>query len=562
VTLAAREPSPTGSPPVAPVFEVAQVLEPPGLVRRFLVTHRHFAGLCFGGLAAWVRARKAEDAPRGLPYHAARAVNLLTWPFLDRELARQPFPVQLRRRLERLGPTYIKLGQILSLREDILPTAVTDELKRLLSRLPAVPYDVIEGLIEDDLDRPISEAFLWVDPEPIGSASIGQTHRATTREGDPVIIKVLKPGTREILQRDARLLKLFGSILQTFLPQYQPKKVIREFVDYTLREVDMRREADNAETFAANFTDMQDVVFPAIHRDLSGPNVLTMEYLDGIQPDRPEAASLPEEDRRVLVDLGAASIIRMLYRDGFFHADLHPGNLMVLPGPKVGFIDLGMVGRLDDQLRRTLLYYYFSLVMGDVESAARYLAATAEPGRGADPAAFRREVVEIANRWRRSASFESYSLGHLVLDSVARGGSYRMYFPVEMVLMVKALITFEGVGHMLLPGFDVAEVSKKHVRAIFMEQFSPLRFLQEGMRGTPDLVDAVAKMPLLITDGIKALEQTVQRHPENPFAGIRGTLIGGFSLVAGALILGLGGPWPLGALLFLAGFLLSMRKGA
>jgi ubiquinone biosynthesis protein len=324
----------------------------------------------------------------------------------------------------------------------------------------------------------------------------------------------------------------------------------------------MRREADNAETFAANFADMQDVVFPAIHRDLSGPNVLTMEYLDGIQPDRPEAASLPEEDRRLLVDLGAASIIRMLYRDGFFHADLHPGNLMVLPGPKVGFIDLGMVGRLDDQLRRTLLYYYFSLVMGDVESAARYLAATAEPGQGADPAAFRREVVEIANRWRRAASFESYSLGHLVLDSVARGGSYRMYFPVEMVLMVKALITFEGVGHMLLPGFDVAEVSKKHVRAIFMEQFSPLRFLQEGMRGTPDLVDAVAKMPLLITDGIKALEQTVQRHPENPFAGIRGTLIGGFSLVAGALILGLGGPWPLGAAFFLAGFLLAMRKGA
>jgi ubiquinone biosynthesis protein len=201
--------------------------------------------------------------------------------------------VQLRRRLERLGPTYIKLGQILSLREDILPTPVTDELKRLLSRLPAVPYDVIEALIEDDLDRPIAEAFLWVDPEPIGSASIGQTHRATTREGDPVIIKVLKPGTREILQRDARLLKLFGSILQTFLSQYQPKKVIREFVDYTLREVDMRREADNAETFAANFADMKDVVFPVIHRDLSGPNVLTMEYLDGIQPDRQRPRPCP-----------------------------------------------------------------------------------------------------------------------------------------------------------------------------------------------------------------------------------------------------------------------------
>ena len=566
MTAAAREPAarPEGGAPPAPApgFETAPVERPPGLVRRFLVTHRHFAGLCFGGAAAWVRARKAAGRTRGPAYLAVRAANLLTWPFLDRELARQPFPVQLRRRMEQLGPTYIKLGQILSLRADILPPPITDELKGLLSRLPAVPYPVIEAVIERDLGRPIAEAFLWVDPAPLGSASIGQTHRATTREGDPVIVKVLKPGTREILQRDARLLRLFGSLLQVFLAHYQPRKVIREFVAYTLREVDLRREADNAETFAANFADMRDVVFPEIHRDLSGPDVLTMEFLDGIQPDRPEAGGLPEEDRRRLVDLGAASIIRMLYRDGFFHADLHPGNLMVLPGPRIGFIDLGMVGRLDDQLRRTLLYYYFALVMGDVESAARYLAAIAEPGPGGDPAGFRRDVVEIANRWRRAANFESYSLGHLVLDSVARGGAYRMYFPVEMVLMVKALITFEGVGHVLLPGFDVAEVSKRHVRAVFIEQFSPLRFLHEGIRGTPDLVDAVAKMPLLVTDGIKALEKTVQRHPENPFAGLRGTLMGGFSLVAGALVLGLGGPWPLGAGLFLLGFLLAMRKGA
>jgi ubiquinone biosynthesis protein len=567
VTVAAKAPANPAAPAGGtatgrPAFEVALVGKPPGLVRRFLVTHRHFAGLVFGGLAAWVRARQAEGRNHGAAYFAGRTASILSWPFLDRELAEQPFPVQLRRRLERLGPTYIKLGQILSLREDILPRPVTDELKRLLSRLPAVPFPVIAELVERDLGRSLADAFLWVDPDPIGSASIGQTHRATTREGDPVIIKVLKPGTREVLRRDARLLRMFGAILQAFLPRYQPRQVIREFVDYTLREVDLRREADNAETFAANFADMTDVVFPEIHRDLSGPDVLTMEFLDGIQPDRPEAASLPEEDRRRLVDLGAASIVRMLYRDGFFHADLHPGNLMVLPGPKVGFIDLGMVGRFDDQLRRTLLYYYFALVMGDPESAARYLAAIAEPGPGGDPAGFRRDVVEISTRWSRSASFESYSLGHLVLDSVARGATYRMYFPVEMVLMVKALITFEGVGHVLLPGFDVAEVSRKHVRAIFIEQFSPLRFLHEGIRGTPDLVDAVAKMPLLVTDGIKALERTVQRHPENPFAGLRGTLIGGFSLVAGAILLGFGVPWPLAATLFAAGFLLALRKGA
>ena len=542
-------------------LEEARVLKPPGLVRRLLVTHRHFAGLCFGGAAAWVRSRRAQARARGLGYTLALLASWLAWPFLDKSIVRLPFPVQLRKRLELLGPTYIKLGQILSLREDILPRTVTDELKHLLSRLPAVPFAAIDAIVERDLRRPSAEAFLWIDPVPLGSASIGQTHRATTHGGEAVIIKVLKPGTREILQRDARLLKWLGSLLQLLLPRFQPQQVIREFVDYTLREVDLRREADNAETFAANFTDMKDVVFPAIHRDLSGPNILTMEFLEGVQPDSAAAQALPEEDRRHLVDLGAASIIRMLYRDGFFHADLHPGNLLVLEGARVGFIDLGMVGRLDEELRRTLLYYYFALVMGDADGAARYLAAVAEPGRGGDPAGFRREVVEISSRWRRAASFEAYSLGHLVLDSVARGATYRMYFPVEMVLMVKALITFEGVGHVLLPGFDVAEVSRRHIRSLFIEQFSPLRFLSEGLRGTPDLVDAVAKMPLLVSDGIKALEKTVRRTPENPFAGVRATLMGGFCLVAGAIVAGFGGPAPLWIGLFLLGFLLALRRG-
>ncbi|MCI0409572.1 MAG: AarF/ABC1/UbiB kinase family protein, partial [Acidobacteria bacterium] len=344
-----------------------------------------------------------------------------------------------------------------------------------------------------------------------------------------------KPGVPETLQRDAKLLRMLGSFLQLFIPQFQPKQLVHEFCNYTLREVDLRREADNAETFAANFDDTPDVVFPAIYRELSDRNVLTMEFLDGLRPDTPEAQALPEDVRRRLTDLGAASIIRMLYQDGFFHADLHPGNLLILPGPQCGFIDLGMVGRMDEELRRTLLYYYFALVMGDAENSARYLAAIAEPGSGSNPKGFVRDVAEIANRWKRSSSFEDYSLGQLILDSVSRGAEYRMYFPVEMVLMVKALVTFEGVGHVLLPGFDVAEVSKRHIRNIFLQQFSPIRLLSEGMRGAPDLVDAMVKMPLLMTEGLRVLEKVAKKPPENPLSGLRGTLIAGSCLVAGAI---------------------------
>ncbi len=541
-------------------FEIMRTTRPPSLLTRLVATYRHFLGLLFGGLAAYVRHERAEGTGRGVKFLLLRLVALLSTPFVDRELRAQPFAVQFRRRLERLGPTYIKLGQILSLREDLLPKNITNELKSLLNQLPVVPLPVLVSIIEKDLRRPVAELFLQIDTIPIGSASIGQTHRATTHEGDPVIIKVVKPGIRETLERDAKLLGLLGSLAELIIPRFQPKQLVTEFCEYTLREVDLRREADNAETFAANFADTPDVVFPEIYRDLSGRSILTMEFFDGIRPDSDAAQALPEEERRHLTDRGAESIIRMLYRDGFFHADLHPGNLMILPGPKLGFIDLGMVGRLDEDLRRGLLYYYFALVMGDADNSARYLAAIAKPGPGANPAAFRREAAEIANRWKRTSTFEGYSLGQLILDSLSRGAQYGMYFPVELVLMVKALVTFEGVGHVLLPGFDVAEVSKRHIRALFIQQFSPLRLLTEGMRGAPDMVDAMAKMPLLVTDGLRVLERVARTPSENPLSGLRGTLIAGSCLVAGAISMGFAAPWPVWGGLFVIAFFLAIRR--
>jgi ubiquinone biosynthesis protein len=542
-------------------FELMRVTRPHGLVRRLFTTWRHFLGLLFGGLAGEVRTKREDGSGRGFKFLLLRIVSALGYPFVDRELRAQPFPVQLRRRLERLGPTYIKLGQILSLREDLLPKSITSELKRLLNQLPVVPLSVLARIIEQDLKRPVDQLFLQIDPIPLGSASIGQTHRATTMTGEAVILKVVKPGIRETLERDARLLRMLGSLLQVIIPRFQPRQLVNEFCDYTLREVDLHREADNAETFAANFADVPEVLFPQIYRDYSGRSVLCMEFFDGIAPDSPQAQALPEEQRRHLTDLGAAAIIRMLYRDGFFHADLHPGNLLILPGPAIGFIDLGMVGRLDEELRRTLLYYYFALVTGDGENAARYLTVIATAGPGANPTGFRREVTEIANRWKRASSFEEYSLGQLILDSLSRGAQYGMYFPVELVLMVKALVTFEGVGHVLLPGFDVAEVSKKHIRALFIHQFSPLRLLTEGMRGAPDLVDAMAKMPLLVTDGLRVLEKVARRPSENPLKGLRGTLIAGSCLVAAAISMGLGAPWPFWSALFVIAFFLAIRKG-
>jgi ubiquinone biosynthesis protein len=544
-------------------YEILPDTPPQGLLRRLIAVHRHLIGLIFGGLVSHARLGVKLGKGRGFAilFNLERLLAAIVRPFVSKALVDQPFPVQLRRRLEILGPTYIKLGQVLALRQDILPTAITDELKNLLDRLPVVPFDRYLALIEADLERPVSTMFSWVDPIPTGSASIAQIHRATTIAGDSVILKVVKPGIRETLNRDAILLRVLGAMLQLPLARYRPRKVIAEFVEYTRREVDLRREADNAETFAANFHDLPDVVFPHIYREYSGRGVLCMEFFQGFKPSAPEAQALSDPDRDKLVDLGAASIIRMLFLDGFFHADLHPGNLLILPGPKLGFIDLGMVGRFGEEIRRTLLYYYYTLVMGDAEGAARYLASVAEPAPGADPAGFRREVTEILQRWNRSsANFRDFSLAQLILRSVNLGAQHRLYFPVEMVLMVKALVTFEGVGQILQPGLDVAGVSQAHAREIFKRQFSPQNLFQQMLRGAPEVLEAIAKAPTLITEGLRLLEQTTRR-PENPLRGLRGTLFGGFCIVAGAILAGARGPWPIWLLLFLVGVVTALHRG-
>ena len=532
----------------------------PGLLRRFLVTNRHLLGLLLGGFIDYVRTLP-KARRRGLKFRFQQFLALLLKPFVKGSLRREPFPVQLRRRLEMLGPTYIKLGQVLSLREDLLPRTITEELKNLLDRLPAVPFPRFIELVEEGLGRSPEEMFSWIEPLPEGSASIAQSHRATTLEGDQVILKVVKPGIHQTLKRDSLLLRLFGLGLDVILSRYQPRRVIREFTVYTLREVDLKREADNAETLAANFRDEPDIVFPKIYRQYSSSTVLCMEFLDGIRPDAEAADQLDEGAKDRIVELGVRSIVQMLYRDGFFHADLHPGNLLILPGPKAGFIDLGMVGRLDDEVRRTLLYYYYCLATGDPKNAARYLTSVAEPNPRGDLDGFRREVEDLSRRWQRMASFEEFSLARLILESTALGARYQVYFPVELVLMTKALVTFEGVGHLMKPGFDVAEVSKGPLNQLILQQFNPVRLAKESLRGAPELVDAIVKAPMLVSEGLRLVELTTKRRSENPFSGIRGTIFGGFCLVAGAISSASGGPWPLWVSLFVIGLLAALSKG-
>jgi ubiquinone biosynthesis protein len=513
------------------------------LVRRFFITLGQILGLLFGAINVYVNQEKAQGRANSLLLLILRAWMFILRPFLDRTLIEAPLAIQFRKRLERLGPTYIKLGQILSLREDLLPKDITDELKHLLDRLPAVPIERFEELVVAGLQRPLEAMFRWIDPTPLGSASLAQTHRARLLSGERVVLKVLKPGVRQTIETDTKLLRFFGRILQIFVARYQPVRLIDEFSRYTLREVDLRFELDNAEAFAANFKDQPDVHFPKVYRAFSSRDVLCMQYFAGIKPDARAAALLTDVQKERVVQLGVGAILQMIFRDGFFHADLHPANLIIFRDASVGFIDLGMVGRFEPEIRQRLFYYFYALVMGDPDNAARYLASLALPARKSDVAGFRQAVAGLYGRWLRSPNFREFSLAQVILQSILLAGQYRIQYPGEIILMVKALVTVEGVGNVLTPGIDIVKASQSHIQRLLREQFDPRALLRTGILLLPEIVSILNRSPLILTEGLAHYESDLKKPDENPFPRLQLTVLASASFITVALLVAFNAPW-------------------
>ena len=541
-------------------FETYQERPPAGLVGRFFITLGQLLGLLFGAANVYVQ-QQAADGRANLLTAVLRTLLFFARPFLDRQLCQQPFPVQFRLRLERLGPTYIKFGQILSLREDLLPISITDELKNLLDRLPVVTFARYQELIVADLKRPLDTIFHWIDPEPLGSASLAQTQRAQLLTGEYVAVKVLKPGVRQTIETDTKLLRLFGRLLQTVLSRYQPRRLIDEFCRYTLCEVDLRFEADNAEIFAANFRDRPEIHFPKIYREFSNRDVLCMQYFEGIKPDSFAVAVLTPEAIDKVVGLGVSATIQMIFHDGFFHADLHPGNLVIFEDASLGFIDLGMVGRFDREMQNRLFYYFYWLVKGDAENAARYLASLALPAKNSDVEGFRRAVSGLYGRWQRSANFKDFSLAQVILQSILLAGQYHIQYPGEIILMIKALVTVEGVGNVLKPGIDIVEISRNDVQRLLIEQFNPLAILRESILVLPELLDILSRSPLILSEGLKQFEANLGKAPQaNPLAGLQMTALILLCFLAIGALFALGAPWPLWAGLVILVIIVTLRQ--
>lgn len=408
---------------------------------------------------------------------------------------------RIRLAITDLGPSFVKLGQILSTRPDLIPANIITELKTLQDQVPPVPFAQIEHQIQAELGAPIGAIYVSFDPEPLASASIGQVHRATfqTTEGvHEVVVKVQRPNIKETIERDIELLYWLAKAIERSIPEsrtYQPVKLVEEFDRAITAELDFTLEADNAVKFGKNFENTADVRFPRIYRDASAKRVLTLEYFDGHKIYGAIEAGYSAE-RICKNTLGF--IIKAVFEDGFFHADPHPGNFIILGTPDVpvvGAIDLGLVGRLTPQMREKTIDLMIAAVQSDYRGLADALFAIGTPTRKIDRTAYEAEVATLADKYL-GKQLGDIQVSRLIQDLVGGATKYGLEIPPDFLLVGKALMTVEGVGKEIYPELDVFEEMKPYFVRLMWARYSPERVMQDLVRTMTRISGAATEFPL------------------------------------------------------------------
>jgi len=421
-------------------------------------------------------------------------------------------PVRLRRVFEELGTTFIKLGQILSTRQDLLPPAYIAELQKLQDAVPPLPTPVIVRAIEAELGQPIAALFTAFDPVPLAAASIAQVHAVTLPGGTDAVVKVQRPGVREQVALDleiaARLAHLIAGRLNLAERLGLDLPVLVEEFAYTLRgELDYLREARNAEAFANNFAEEPSVYIPAICWEYTTPRLITMERLRGVRVDDLPAIRAAGYDPAALAVRSARLVLKEVFEDGFFHADLHPGNLFVMPGDVIGVIDFGMVGRLDDTTRTQLLLLVISVVDQDVDRITDSLARLGVVSGVSDRAALRRDIQRLVAEYYGLA-LEQVNLGRLVTDLSVITRRHALMLPPDLALLLKMLLMVEGVARTLDPAFNILAVAQPYGAEAIKSLFTPARIRQQLLRTAFDLADLSVDLPRRLDRVLRSAEQS------------------------------------------------------
>lgn len=416
------------------------------------------------GLADWLAPTNIDFIKDRLSSKAGESIARLT-----RE-------ARIRLALTELGPTFIKLGQLLSTRPDLVGRELADELKQLQASTPADLPEVVREIVERELGQSLEELFAEFDLIPIASASIGQVHRARLNTGERVVVKVQHAGIDTKVSEDLEVLAGLAQLAEQFpeFSPYRPTANLAEMGRTLRRELDFGREERNLHQFAELFREDPTIAIPKAHTELSTPRVLTMDMIDGIplsQPGLLEAAGL---DRQEVARRGANIYMQMIFTHGFFHADPHPGNIVLLPGNVVGLLDFGMVGRIDERLRERIEDMLMAIVQHDVPLLVRIVKQIGKPPPQLDESGLANDIADFVGHYA-TQSLEHFPVGAALTDMIEIMRRYRIMLPTSVAMLIKTLVTLEGTGKLLNPHFSLMEVMQPFHRSMMLRRLSPLR---------------------------------------------------------------------------------------
>lgn len=426
-----------------------------------------------------------------------KAGRLLHWQAVEEGRLRMDVPTRLRCTLQDLGPTFVKLGQVLATRVDLLPPAWIDELGKLQNAVPALPWDAVLPQLREDLGAEPEAVFARVEHEPLAAASLAQAHRAWLADGSAVVLKIRRPGIRDTVEADLRLLKHLAVIVVKNLPElrrYHPQRIVQQFSASLRRELDFAAECRNAERIAHNFAGRDDIVIPRVYWQWTCERLNVQECLEGVPGRDLAAVDAMGLDRVQLARTGAGLVLKMVLEDGFFHADPHPGNIFYMPDGAIGVIDFGMVGRVTEQRRFQIVRLLHGLVVHDSAAVAEVLADWTEENNDIDEVRLQESADVFVDQYR-GVPLKDLRMGAMLGDVTAMLREHGLSLPADLALMIKAFLTLEGMGRQLDPDFDMASEARPYLERAMLERFAPDVLVRRGRRTLSGLVDLLRDMP-------------------------------------------------------------------
>ncbi len=384
---------------------------------------------------------------------------------------------RMRLALEELGPTFVKLGQILSTRPDVIPQAFVREFEKLQDNVPSFPFEEVLAQIAAELRGPVEQFFADIDAVPLAAASIAQVHRARLLSGESVVIKVRRPGIVNVVESDISALMALAGLAERHVSGselYDPVGVVREFARTIRREMDFSREAHTIEKFRDNFIKTPWMYFPRVYWEQTSRAVLTMEYVAGVKVSDEEKLRSQGLDGKLIARRGSDSFLEMVLNHGFFHGDLHPGNILILPDNVICLLDYGIVGRLDEGLKTFLTDILAAIVNRDMDEVVSLLLFAGDISDSLDTRALKRDLFNFIDGYYE-IPLQEVEVGRMLMEFIEIITIYSIRIPTDLLLLAKSLVQVEGMGRSLDPTFNMVEHLRPFIVKSIREKFSPRR---------------------------------------------------------------------------------------